>query len=75
MENKYLITQEQLRLISHYKRMFEMNAEYIQGLCPSEKYVIVYGYELGKIHSHLRECFTDMMVLETEINNQSVENK
>lgn len=70
MERKYLITQEQLELIEHYKRMFELNAETVQQLCNSEKDDIVYGFELGKMHSHLRDCFTEMMELESEIRNQ-----
>ena len=37
MERTYLITQEQLELIEHYKRMFELNADLIKDLCNSEK--------------------------------------
>ena len=33
MNVNYYITQEQLELIEHYKRMFELNAETIQELC------------------------------------------
>jgi hypothetical protein len=71
-EKKYLITQDQFETIQHYKRMFEVNAEYIQGLCSSEKADIIYGFELGKIHSHLRDCFVEMMELETQIKEQQV---
>lgn len=70
MERQYFITQEQLDLIEHYKRMFELNASNIKELCDSEKDDIVYGFELGKIHSHLRECFRDMMELENKISKQ-----
>jgi hypothetical protein len=74
MNVNYYITQEQLELIEHYKRMFELNAETIQELCNSEKDDIVYGFELGKIHSHLRDCFVDMMNLEDEIRKQIINN-
>lgn len=69
-EKKYLITQEQLEIIEHYKRMFESSAETVRELCNSEKDDIVYGFELGKMHSHLRDCFINMMELETEIRKQ-----
>lgn len=63
----YKITEEQLELIGHYKRMFELNADLIKNLCSSEKDDIVYGFTLGEAHSHLRQCFIDMMELEQEI--------
>ena len=71
-ELQYLIKQEQLDEISHYKEMFELNAQYIKELCSSEKDDIVYGYELGKMYAHLRECFVRMMDLESNIRNQVV---
>ena len=67
---EYLITQEQIEKLEHFKRMFELNAELIQELCCDEKDDIVYGFELGKIHSHLRQCFIEMMALESEIRSQ-----
>jgi hypothetical protein len=72
MERKYLITQEQLEQIEHYKRMFELNANLVRDVCNSEKDDIVYGFELGKMYSHLRDCFMEMMELENEIRNQKV---
>ncbi len=72
MERKYLITQEQLEQIEHYKRMFELNADLVRDLCNSEKDDVVYGFELGKMYSHLRDCFMEMMELESEIRNQKV---
>lgn len=72
MEKKYFITQEQLENIEHYKRMFELNADYIKDLCNGEKDDIVYGFELGRMHSHLRDCFMNMMDLENEIRNQKI---
>jgi hypothetical protein len=72
MGKEYLITPEQLDKIDHYKRMFELNADLVKELCSSEQHDIVYGFELGKIHSHLRECFLGMMVLESEVANQKV---
>jgi hypothetical protein len=68
----YYITQDQLENIEHYKRMFELNAETIQQLCNSEKDDVVYGFELGKMHSHLRDCFINMMELEDEIRKQQI---
>ena len=68
----YTITQEQLETIEHYKRMFELNADLIQDLCSEEKHDVVYGFELGKMHSHLRDCFVEMLELESEIRNQKV---
>ncbi len=75
MERKYLITQKQLEQIEHYQRMFELNADLVRDLCNSEKYDIVYGFELGKMHSHLRDCFMGMMELESEIRNQKVDDE
>lgn len=72
MENKYYLTKEQLNYIKHYKRMFEDNADLVKGLCSSEKEDIVYGFELGKMYSHLRECFIEMLELESEILNQEI---
>ncbi len=75
MERKYLITQKQLEQIEHYQRMFELNADLVRDLCNSEKDDIVYGFELGKMHSHLRDCFMGMMELESEIRNQKVDDE
>lgn len=66
----YIITHDQLETIEHYKRMFEINANLISELCNSEKHDIVYGFELGKMYSHLRECFFNMSKLEDEIRKQ-----
>jgi hypothetical protein len=73
MENKYLITQEQLETIEHYRNMFELNADYILDLCSGEKDDITYGFELGKIHSHLRDCYDKMIKLENLIRSQKHE--
>lgn len=72
MEEKYFITKEQLNFIEHYKRMFELEADNIKGLCSSEKDDIVYGFVLGETHSHLRQCFIDMMELYNEIKEQKI---
>ena len=69
---EYLITADQLEVIEHHRRMFELEAERIEGLCSSEKDDVVYGFELGKMHSHLRDCFTNMYGLVEEIRNQVV---
>jgi hypothetical protein len=73
MERKYLITQEQIEKIEHIKRMFEFNADLLRDLCSDEKDDIVYGFELGKMYNHLRECFMDMMDLESDIRSQMIE--
>lgn len=72
---EYLITEEQLEKIEHFRRMFEVNAEIIQILCSEEKDDIVYGFELGKVHSDLRQCFINMMELESEIRIQPFDTK
>lgn len=71
----YLITQEQIEKLEHLKRMFEFNAELINDLCRHEKdnfELVVYG---GKMHSHLRQCFIEMMELESEIISQPFNTK
>lgn len=73
--SKYFITQEQLEQIEHYKRMFELNADLIQDLCKSKRDSVVYGFELGKMHTHLRDYFVEMMELESEIRNQKLHAK
>ena len=74
MENKdYYITHEQLDIAEHYKRMFELNADIIEKLCSSEKEDVVYGFELGKTYSHLRDCFVNMMELEEKIQEQKID--
>jgi hypothetical protein len=70
MERKYLITQEQFEQIQHYMRMFQLNSELISDICSSEKDDVVYGFELGKMYSNLRDCFVEMMELEGKIRNQ-----
>jgi hypothetical protein len=72
---KYLITQEQIEKLEHFKRMFELNAELIKDLCGEEKDDVVYGFELGKMHSHLRQCFIGMIELESEIRMQNFNTK
>ena len=72
MEKKYIITQEQFEQIGHYKRMFELNAQCISDLCNCEKDDIVYGFELGKMHTHLKDCYIEMMELENEIKEQKM---
>lgn len=72
MAKQYLIDQEQLEEIIHYKDMFQLNSQYIKELCSSEKHDIVYGYELGKMYSHLSDCFLEMMDLVTSIKEKQV---
>ena len=40
--------------------MIDFNADIIKDLCNSEKENIFYGFELGKIHSHLKQCHLEM---------------
>jgi len=68
----YKLKSKQLETISHYKRMFRLEADNIQDLCSSEKDDVVYGFELGKIYSHLEKCFFEMGDLEDEIKNQEI---
>jgi hypothetical protein len=63
----YLITEEQLEKLEDFERMLDVNAEIIAVLCSEEKDDIVYGFELGKVHSDLRQCYIDMMNLKSEI--------
>lgn len=72
MERKYLINEEQLRLLNHYSRMFESNSDDIKSLCNGEKDDIVYGFELGQMYRHLRECFIEMTEICDEIKEQEV---
>jgi len=73
--DRYLIDDEQLYRITHYKDMFELNANEIKALCDDEKSDIVYGFELGQIFSNLRKCFIEMMQLEREIQLQRVKDE
>lgn len=71
-DTKFIITEDQFESIEHFKSMFEVNADTILEMCNSEKPDIVYGFELGKIHSHLRECYFDMGQLEEAIEHQEI---
>lgn len=70
---KYGITQDQFEQIQHFKRMFENIADEISELCSNEKPDIVYGFELGKLHTYIRTHFVDMVGLESEIREQKLE--
>jgi len=72
MENRYIITEDQFESIEFLKRMFEIDADRIKDLCNSEKSDIEYGFELGQIHSHLRECFKELLVLLPVIESQKI---
>ncbi len=66
-KDKIYITTEQLEEIEHYQRMFRHNSEKIEGLCVEELDDIISGFQLGKIYSHLEECFMGMMKLVEDI--------
>lgn len=70
-ENTYNISQKQLDDINYFQRMFQLNAETIQELCNSEKDDVVYGFELGRMHSHLKKCYMEMLELEGDIREQN----
>ena len=70
-KDKINITVEQLKTIEHYQRMFRVNSEKIQELCSEEQDDVVYGFELGKMYSHLEECFMGMMELTDEIRSNN----
>lgn len=72
---KYYITADQLEDIDHHRRMFDFNAEQIHDLCSEERDDVVYGFKLGQMHSHLRECHFAMMKLTDEIRRQTIENE
>ena len=72
---KYIITQDQLESIEHFKRMFEYQAETVKDLCNEERDDVVYGFELGKMYSSLRQFFIEMMELESDIKKQIVTNE
>jgi len=74
MENKYYVTQEQLADIEHYRRMFDYTADQILDLCNGEKDDVVYGFELGRVYSHLKDHFMNMFELTNTIRDQKIEN-
>lgn len=71
MKEKYYITQDQLESLILYRRGIEMSAERIANLCSSEKADMVYGFELGKIHSQIRDSFCGILDLEYAIGQQT----
>ena len=70
-KDKINITADQLETIEHYQRMFRLNSETIQRLCSEEQDEVVYGFELGKVYTHLEECFMGMMKLTDEIRSNN----
>jgi len=70
MDKQYIISQEQLEDISHYKNMFEYHSNVIKYLCESEKDDIVYGFILGETYTGMKECYAKMMELESQIKTQ-----
>lgn len=72
MERKYLINEEQLRLLNHYSRMFDVNSDLVKELTSDEKDDIVYGFELGKMYNHLCECYHKMSQICDEIKEQEM---
>jgi len=54
------ITKEQFKDLEHLAEMFNHNAEEIRNLCSTEKSDINYGFELGQMYKHLKECYHNM---------------
>lgn len=71
MEKEYKITQEQLDDITYYKNMFEYHSDTIKTLCGLERDDVVYGFQLGQTYSQMRQCYINMMELESKIKEQN----
>ena len=71
MNKEYKITEEQFEEIQYYRRMFELHSDTIKNLCGLERDDIVYGFELGQTYSHMRQCFVNMLELESKIKEQN----
>jgi hypothetical protein len=63
----YKITQEQFESIQHFKRMFDSQSDLILEITKEEKPDILIGFELGKLYNYQRDCYIQMMELETQI--------
>ena len=72
METKYYITREQLRFLDHYQNMFNNVAEDVKGLSSGENTDMQLGFELGKLHSTLRDQHLHMLSLTTTIGYQTI---
>lgn len=72
MAKRYYLNEEQFESLEHYKRMFELNADKIAKLCEAERDDVVYGFHLGEMHSHLRDCFMEMMKILNKIRDQRI---
>ena len=64
------ITEEQLDTLIQCRSMLSINSEEIEELCNSKKDNIVYGFELGKIYSSLRDSFFNIDKFIDLIKNQ-----
>lgn len=71
MKENLTITHDQFQQYVHCRRTFELNSQEIMQLCSSEQDDVTIGFELGRIYSHLRECHSKMLEIETEISNQN----
>jgi len=66
----YKITQEQFMSLGHYNRMFEHYSDTIQHIISKgHDDDISLGFELGKLHSDIRDSFISMMQLMDDIKN------
>jgi hypothetical protein len=73
MENKYYITNRQLRDLNHYQEMFDKVSQEIKELCSNEKSDMEYGFELGKMYHTLCDQHLYMLSLITDIQYQTIE--
>ena len=66
----YNITHDQFMSLGHYNRMFEHYSETIQDIISKgHDDDISLGFELGKLHSDIRDSFISMMQLMNDIKN------
>jgi hypothetical protein len=66
----YTISREQFLSLGHYNRMFEHYSETIQDIITKgHDDDISLGFELGKLHSDIRDSFISMMQLMDDIKN------
>lgn len=70
MKNEYKLTGSDLEELEHYKRQFDIVSDNLKELCNEEKSDITYGFELGYLHKHLRDCFFGMEEILKRVKNK-----
>jgi hypothetical protein len=67
-QRKYEITAEQYMSLLHYRDMFNVHSESVEYLCSGEQLSeILYGFKLGRIYSSLKDHYSEMKTLLSEI--------